>query len=93
MILNKRNVLRRLRDPYFDEDRLSPAESAAVSLAVRGFTAREIGEKLGASEEAITQRLRMATARLDVDGKAGLVQLGWDRVIEAVEQMREASHD
>jgi DNA-binding CsgD family transcriptional regulator len=87
MILTKRNVLRRLRAPFFDAPHLTPSEAEAVALAVRGFTAKEIGARLGASEEAITQRLRLATARLGVSGKAGLVRLAWDRVIDAVETM------
>jgi len=87
MILNKRNILRRLRDPYFDVSALTPSEKQAVGLAARGYTARDIGAMLNASEEAITQRLRLAAARLGVAGKAGLVRLAWDRVIDAVEAM------
>jgi DNA-binding CsgD family transcriptional regulator len=87
MILNKRNVLHRLRDPYFDVPALTPSEKQAVGLAARGYTARDIGAMLNASEEAITQRLRLAAARLGVSGKAGLVRLAWDRVIDAVETM------
>jgi DNA-binding CsgD family transcriptional regulator len=87
MIFNKRNILRRLRAPFFDAPHLTKSEAAAVALAVRGFTAKDIGAELGASEEAITQRLRLAAARLGVAGKAGLVRLAWDRVIDAVEAM------
>lgn len=87
MILNKRNVLRRLREPFYDEERLSAPEMQAVRLAVRGYTSKEIGAVLGVSEEAVTQRLRLACARLGVGSKAGIVRLGWQRVIDEVEGM------
>ena len=87
MKLNKRNVLHRVREPFWDEQTLTDPEAEAVVLAARGYTSKEIGEALGISEEAVTQRLRLACARLGVTSKAGIVRLAWERVIQSIEVM------
>jgi DNA-binding NarL/FixJ family response regulator len=56
-------------------DRLSPREREVVRWIVRGFTTRQIGEKLGSSVKTVEKQRRDAMRKLEVNDMASLVRV------------------